>query len=170
MGSITIFVPLPTFGGYVARKDPEVTKAYDRARKAAKRAEIKANPPTLVLRPRKKPGKTPFASFIKVKAVRRDGKVDSGVFYVDMAVGPYFFSGQRYDARKGQLQWTSCESERLRPRLSRAYYAATVRPIVIASVEKFLTEEKGKPTRLPAKFRFPVSLRKPKQPVEMAAD
>jgi hypothetical protein len=128
----------------------------------------------LPAKPKKSVERT-FASFMKVKAVRRDGR-QKGIFYIDMVVGPYFFPGQRYVAETGQLQGSSCKTERHRVKLSDPYYVTVVRPMVIAAIEGFLTAEKGKPARLPASMLFPAKPRKargpykPRKTKEMAAD
>ena len=63
---------------FVARKDPAVTKEYDRARHAAKRAEIKGNQPESK-QPRVKPhGNTPFAKFVRVRNPRLAGPAEAG--------------------------------------------------------------------------------------------
>jgi hypothetical protein len=126
----------------------EDRRRKERERKAFWRASKRELTPDAA--PTKQPGS--FASFIKVKEIRRSSKNVAGVFFVDMAVGPYFFRGQRYDARKGQLQWTSRGDQRIR--LSNHYYTSVIRPMVIAAIEDFMTTEQGEPTTLPDEYQF----------------
>lgn len=153
----------------------EEKREWERVRKAKQRAKRRAGqhlvPSTLK---QKEPDKTPFASFIKVRRVRRAGQ--PGHFYLDLIEGPFTHPGLYYDAFKGQLQLSTCPMERRRPKLSGPYYVRTIRPIVIAAIEGFLTKERGKPARLPKDLRFPVKPRKargpnkPRKTLEMAAD
>jgi hypothetical protein len=115
------------------------------------------------------PGKTPFARFIKVRDVRRAGAPGDGLFYLDLVVGAFVHRGAYYDANKGQLQLSTCRLETRRPKLNRAYYVATVRPIIIEAIEKWVGEQRGKPYRFPKAARFAPVARKPRKPRQVAA-
>lgn len=156
----------------MARKDPEATKAYDRARKAAKRAEVKANEPEPKSKPTKPPGKTPFASFIKVKegSVRNAGEKGEGLFYFDLIIGPITHHGVRYDLKAGQLQITTCLSERRRPTVQGPFYVSHLRPLIIRGIEKHISNKRGQPYRFHRKYQFTPEPRKPRTTqVEVAA-
>lgn len=146
----------------MARKDPEVTKAYDRERKAAKRAEAKANQPESKQVRAKRPGKTPFANFVRVRNPRLAGPAEHGAYFLDLAVGQFTLQGCRYDANTGSLQLTTCPLEKRQPKLNGAYFVSTVRPIIIAAIEKWRSKVLGRPFRFPKSARFTPKPRKPR--------
>jgi hypothetical protein len=138
----------------VARKDPEVTKSYDRARKAAERAGAKRDQAESRQARARLPGKTPFASFVRVRNPRLAGQAEQGAYFFDLAVGQFTFQGCRYDANAGSLQLTTCPLEKRRPKVNGAYFVSTVRPIIIAAIEKWRSEVLGRPYRFPKAARF----------------
>jgi hypothetical protein len=153
----------------VARKDPEVTKAYDRARKAAQRAEEKATQPHSKQARAKRTGQPPFAKYIRVRNPRLAGPVEQGAYFLDLAVGQFTFQGCRYDAKAGSLHLTTCPQEERRPVVNRAYLVSTVRPIIIAAIEKWRSEVLGRPFRFPNAKRFTPRPRKQGGKKEMTA-
>jgi hypothetical protein len=142
-----------------------MAQTIEEKREAARLRQIKSRAKRRVSQPlapspvKTKPVERSFASFMKVKEVRRGS--EPGMFFIDMTVGPYLWPGQHYVAQTGQLHWTSCRTQRLKPKLSKSFYVRTLRPMVIDAIGAFLTAEKGKPTSLPKAYLFPVTPRKP---------
>lgn len=140
-----------------------------RLRKARQREREKANQPDPISKPVKRPGKTPFASFIKVREIRRAGPKGSGLFYLDLIFGPLRLRGCHYDANTGSLHLSTAKDERRKPKLNGAYNEAVVRPIVIRAIEKWVGDERGKPYRFPKAAQFPPKPRRSRQPQLAAA-
>jgi hypothetical protein len=140
----------------------EEKRRIERERKARWRAKARANQPESKPKPKplKRPGKPPFASFVRVKNPRLAGPVEQGAYFLDLAVGQFTFQGCRYDAKAGSLQLTTCPQEKRRPAVNRAYFVSTVRPIIIAAIEKWRSEVLGRPFRFPKAARFTPQPRK----------
>jgi hypothetical protein len=148
-------------------KTAEEKRQIERERKARWRAKLRANQPESKPKPVKRPGKTPFANFVRVRNPRLAGPAEKGAYFLDLAVGQFTFQGCRYDANTGSLQLTTCPLEKRQPKLNRAYLVSTVRPIIIAAIEKWRSKVLGRPYSFPKAARFTPQPRKPKQTKEM---
>ena len=142
----------------------EKRAARDKARNQAKQLETGQKPSK-----RKKPGKTPFGSFIKAKNWR-NGK-NRGEFFFDLIMGPTSIKGAWYNALTGQLQTSTCPLERRRLEIQRPYFTNVLRPILTRSLEAAIREKKGKPQnwRLPRSMRFDPPARQPRRSRSLAA-
>jgi hypothetical protein len=142
---------------FMARKDPEVTKAYDRARKAAKRAQQSTESRGSRKSRRKKPGKTPFASYVKVKKdkddnyqIRKSSHPDR--YFVDLVIGPLKLPGRLYNWKTGSMQISTSRTETME--ISPPFYVNHVRPLIVTAIEEIISKRDGQSYRLPKRYRF----------------
>src|SRR5271156_2412488 len=90
--------PMSHLRGALMPMTTEERREWERVRKAKQRAKRKAGQqsvPSTVKR--KKPGKTPFASFIKVRNLRRAARDHE--YFLDLVIGPLTLSGCWYGAK-----------------------------------------------------------------------
>jgi hypothetical protein len=119
-------------------------KARNQARKQLEQPSRKSR--------RQKPGKTPFASYIKVKNWRHANGLNE--YFIDLTIGPVHFKHAWYAAETGQLQLSTCRTETRRGKINGPYYVQVVRPLIIKSLEAHASKMHGQPVRLDEEMQF----------------
>jgi hypothetical protein len=119
-------------------------KARNQARKQLEQPQRKSR--------RQKPGKTQFASYIKVKDVRQAGKRHK--YYLHLTVGPFFNKRVWYSADTGSLQLSTCPMENWRFEVNDPFYVNTLRPMIVAAIQDAISKKQGRPVKLLKSMRF----------------